>query len=104
MNATCRHVEAPSSAVLSYDMPVNVSPSSGSWFHCLHATSHALQPIHRVVSVKNPLFTGFPLGVPGAMENESGCMSGFASTASVLTGFLPSSLPLSSHASPPASC
>src|ERR1043166_3845127 len=55
MNATCRHVDAPSATVLSYDMPVNIIPSSGSWFHCLQATSQALQPMHRVVSVKKPL-------------------------------------------------
>src|SRR5258708_1548514 len=54
MNATCRHVDAPRCTVLSYDMPVNVNPSSGSWFHCLHATSHALQPMHTLVSVKKP--------------------------------------------------
>src|SRR5438067_13207788 len=36
-------------------MPVNASPSSGNWFHCLHATSQALQPMHSVVSVKKPL-------------------------------------------------
>src|SRR5205823_4308700 len=54
MNATCRHVEAPSCTVLSYDIPLNENPSSGNWFHCLHATSHALQPMHTVVSVKNP--------------------------------------------------
>src|SRR5262245_42595283 len=55
MNATCLHVDAPSSTVLSYDMPVNEKPSLGSWFHSLHATSHALHPMHSVVSVKNPL-------------------------------------------------
>src|SRR5205823_5641337 len=46
MNATCRQVSAPSRCVLSYDMPVNCSPSSGTRFHSLHATSHALQPMH----------------------------------------------------------
>src|SRR5919197_2896320 len=35
-------------------MPVKNIPSSGSWFHSLHATSHALQPMQTVVSVKNP--------------------------------------------------
>ena len=29
-------------------------PSLGSPFHCLQATSHALQPIHSEVSVKKP--------------------------------------------------
>ena len=28
---------------------------AGSWFHCLQATSHALQPMQSVVSVKKPL-------------------------------------------------
>src|SRR5439155_24751857 len=54
MNETWRQVEGPRATVLSYDMPVKRKPSSGNWFHCLQATSHALQPIHRVVSVKNP--------------------------------------------------
>src|SRR3954451_21923614 len=53
-NATCRHVDAPRCTVLSYDIPVNENPSSGSWFHCLHATSQALHPMHTVVSVKKP--------------------------------------------------
>ena len=30
------------------------SGSSGTPFHSLHATSQALQPMHNVVSVKNP--------------------------------------------------
>src|SRR2546430_817918 len=54
MNATCRHVSAPRPWLLSYDMPVNTSPSSGTWFHSLHATSHALHPMQIDVSVKNP--------------------------------------------------
>src|SRR5256885_5014100 len=32
--------------------------SAGSWFHSLHATSHALQPMQTVVSVKNPMGSG----------------------------------------------
>src|SRR3954469_9342237 len=52
MKATWRHVSAPSPWVLSYDMPVNMNPSSGTWFHSLHATSHALQPMQIDVSVK----------------------------------------------------
>ncbi len=55
MNATCRHVSAPSPTELSYDIPVSARPSSGTWFHSLHATSHALQPMHTDVSVKNPI-------------------------------------------------
>src|SRR4051812_15659233 len=30
-------------------------PSAGRPFHCLQATSHALQPMHRVESVKKPM-------------------------------------------------
>src|SRR5690242_3067969 len=54
-NATCRHVVPERWTVLSYDMPVNAKPSDGNSFHCLHATSHALQPMHSVVSVKKPV-------------------------------------------------
>src|SRR2546425_1533574 len=32
--------------------------SAGSWFHSLHATSHALHPMQTVVSVKNPMGSG----------------------------------------------
>src|SRR3989475_6412642 len=32
--------------------------SAGSWFHSLHATSHALQPMQTVGSVKNPMGSG----------------------------------------------
>ena len=35
-------------------MPIR-SSSAGRSFHCLHATSHALQPMHVVVSVKKPI-------------------------------------------------
>src|SRR5438270_5395214 len=54
MNATWRQVEAPSATVLSYEWPLSRKPSSGNWFHCLQATSHALQPMHTLVSVKKP--------------------------------------------------
>src|SRR3982751_157488 len=54
MNATCRHVFAFSSPVLSYEWPVKGCMSSGTKFHSLHATSHALQPMQTVVSVKKP--------------------------------------------------
>src|SRR5438105_15279669 len=43
--ATCRHVLALSWPVLSYERPRNSRPSSGTRFHSLHATSHALQPM-----------------------------------------------------------
>src|SRR5213592_2566057 len=53
-NATWRHEFAPSVDVLSYDSPVQTSPSSGTRFHSLQATSHALQPMQIDVSVKKP--------------------------------------------------
>jgi len=52
--AACRHVSAPSAEVLSYDSPVQTIPSSGTRFHSLQATSHALQPMQTEVSVKKP--------------------------------------------------
>src|SRR6266536_246934 len=52
--ATCRHVFAPRAEVLSYDSPVQTSPSSGTRFHSLQATSQALQPMQTDVSVKKP--------------------------------------------------
>jgi hypothetical protein len=64
-NATCRHVSAPSAPVLSYDCARKFSPSSGTSFHSLHATSHALHPMHTEVSVKNPMRV---MAVPAARE------------------------------------
>src|SRR6478752_4852121 len=58
MKATCRQVLAPSAPVLSYDQPSRLNPSSGTPFHSLHATSHALQPMQTDVSVKNPMRAG----------------------------------------------
>src|SRR2546423_10229774 len=55
MKATSRHELALSSPGLSYEFPVNSSPSSGTRFHSLHATSHALHPMQMDVSVKNPI-------------------------------------------------
>src|SRR5512134_2797458 len=52
-NFTWRHVEWPSEMVLSYDIPVSRKPSAGIWFHSLQATSHALQPMQIVESVRN---------------------------------------------------
>src|SRR6185312_8358011 len=54
MNATCRQEFASSRPVLSYDRPSRLNPSAGTALHSLQATSHALQPIHTLVSVKNP--------------------------------------------------
>src|SRR5581483_11389626 len=72
INATCRHVDAPRCTVLSYDIPVNRRPSSGSWFHCLQATSQALHPIQRVVSVKNPV-SSRGSGGSGRFHTSSSC-------------------------------
>src|SRR3954447_3051778 len=55
MKATCRHVSELSRPVLSYDWALKPKSSVGSWFHSLHATSHALQPMHSEVSVKKPI-------------------------------------------------
>src|SRR5437763_16680426 len=54
-NLTWRHVEWPSETVLSYESPLQWKPSSGTSFHSLHATSHALHPMQTVASVKNPV-------------------------------------------------
>src|SRR5215212_149975 len=53
--ATWRQEFAPSVEVLSYDSPVQTSPSSGTRFHSLQATSQALQPMQIEVSVKKPI-------------------------------------------------
>src|SRR5215469_2681025 len=52
-NFTCRHVEAPTAPVLSYEYPLHSRPSSLTPFHSLQATSQALQPMHKVESVRN---------------------------------------------------
>ena len=44
--------------MLSYEWPVNPATASGTPFHSLQATSHALQPMQTVVSVKNPTRDG----------------------------------------------
>src|SRR5215469_15705000 len=69
MNCTWRQVVAFSSTVLSYDIPVNDWPSDGSSFHCLHATSHALHPMHTEESVKKP--TGRCSGGGSTRSNAS---------------------------------
>src|SRR5206468_13090945 len=55
MNCTCRQFCASSWPVLSYESAVNFAGSPWSWFHSLHATSQALQPMQIDVSVKNPI-------------------------------------------------
>ena len=59
MNATCRQVDALKPTVLSYDIPDRLSPSSGTAFHSLQATSQALQPMQTDVSVKKPTRAGW---------------------------------------------
>src|SRR5687768_8665984 len=47
-----------------------LKPSSGTPFHSLQATSHALQPMHTLVSVKNPLRAGgssYPASAAGSI-------------------------------------
>src|SRR5438270_3727484 len=61
MNATCRQVLAPRSSVLSRDLPLNPLIDIGTWFHSLHATSQALQPMQIEVSVKKPIDRGAPV-------------------------------------------
>ena len=39
--------------MLSYENPEKSKPSAGTSFHSLHATSHALQPMQTVESVRN---------------------------------------------------
>jgi hypothetical protein len=45
---------------LSYDFPDQTYPSLGTSFHSLHATSHALQPMQRVESVKKAVVWAEP--------------------------------------------
>src|SRR5215475_3190553 len=52
-NWTWRQFCSSSWPVLSYPSP-NRAACPGSWFHSLHATSQALQPMQSVVSVKKP--------------------------------------------------
>ena len=55
--------------MLSCDIPSRSRCSAaGTPFHCLHATSHALQPMHTDVSVKNPTRGGW-LDVPGVARD-----------------------------------
>src|SRR5215211_7189368 len=70
MNLTCRQVEPFSSPVLSRLSPRKPRSLSGSWFHSLHATSHALQPMQTLVSVKNPygLSGVILISVPATLE------------------------------------
>src|SRR6476469_532069 len=57
-NLTCLQVALPRLPELSYECPVHTRPSSGTSFHSLQATSHALQPMQTLVSVKNPFRAG----------------------------------------------
>src|SRR5207245_10004028 len=55
MNSTCRQFCASSCPVLSKLSRRSSGLLPSSWFHSLHATSHALQPIQIDVSVKKPI-------------------------------------------------
>ena len=58
MNLTCRQliaVEVPGVVVAVAAAAVRAAVVAGSSFHCLQATSQALQPMQTVVSVKNPI-------------------------------------------------
>ena len=73
MNATCRHALAPNAPVLSCDIPNRSRCSAaGTPFHCLHATSHALQPMHTDVSVKNPTRGGCSVCPASPATSSSG--------------------------------
>src|ERR1700758_1359353 len=56
-------------------MPVRRSPSSGTAFHSLHATSQALQPMHTEVSVKKPIRGGWSPPPAGAAGPRPGCVA-----------------------------
>src|SRR5688572_10246115 len=71
--ATCRQVSAPSAPVLSYDWPVNDRPSTGTSFHSLHATSHALHPMQIEVSVKKPTRGVVEVAIVIAVAVPAGC-------------------------------
>jgi hypothetical protein len=71
MNATCRHEFADRPPVLSYDWPSRSNPSSGTAFHSLQATSHALHPMHTDVSVKKPIRGGASTK-PASVAGSSG--------------------------------
>ena len=53
ISCTCRQFWASRLPVLSKPSP-KAGSFPGSSFHCLQATSQALQPMHTLVSVKNP--------------------------------------------------
>src|SRR5205814_8154100 len=55
MNCTCRQFCASSCPVLSNESAVKWAGLPSSWFHSLHATSRALQPMQIDVSVKKPI-------------------------------------------------
>ena len=64
-------VGARARRVLSCELPVQFRPSSGTWFHSLQATSHALQPMQTDVSVKNPIRGGcssWPAAAAGSLS------------------------------------
>src|SRR3954447_26918487 len=57
-------------------MPVRVRWSAGNPFHSLQATSHALQPMQSVVSVKNPYCLPGTILQPAVNSDSSAIMPG----------------------------
>src|SRR3954465_14497024 len=90
MNLTCRQLSAPRPTVLSNDMPVKLSPSSGTEFHSLHATSQALQPMQMLVSVKKPIRGGASVWPASRATSCSGPYSIFLRSSSVMASDLQS--------------
>src|SRR5579859_715519 len=70
--------------VLSNDMPSRFRPSSGTLFHSLQATSHALQPMQTEVSVKKPTRGGCSRYPASAAGSASGPWKLFCWCAMVL--------------------
>src|SRR5437867_132515 len=64
MNCTCRQFCASSWPVLSKESARNCGLLPSSWFHSLHATSQALQPMQIDVSVKNPIGRSWNAAIP----------------------------------------
>src|SRR4051794_18071346 len=83
MKATCRQELAVSPPVLSNDMPSRLNPLSGTPFHSLQATSHAMQPIQTLVSVKKPI-RGGASGYPASGAGSSGPYRLFSPTGLTL--------------------
>ena len=94
-NATWRQVLPLSPPVLSCELPVQLRPSSGTSFHSLQATSHALQPMQIEVSVKNPIRGGcsvWPAAAAGSLPPSSTSSPAAGRTARSVMFSIPVSL------------